>query len=715
MNYTILKNIRKFNKIILIFGILLICFSIQTKSIQAEENNVIKVGYPIVEGFTEIKDGVYSGYAYEYLREIAKYTGWEYEFVEMSLNDAMNELKNGNIDIVAGMLKNDQSITIYDFPEYDSGYTYTTLSILKDNENISQSNFETLNGLKVGYFETSKVRLNNFIKFCENNSITNIDLIPYPFQTGKELSEALESKEVDAIIDGDLLTNKNEKVVVKFGAIPYYFATTKGNTKITQQLNHVLFKIKESDPAFNQKLYNKYFQINKEHFFILTEEEQSYINNMAPLKAIYIDNYNPLQYYDINTKKPAGIFIDVMNLITQKSGLRFELVRVKSYEEAYELIKAKKADLIIGAPSIYPIADENEFTLTKSYLKFDMVEVVRKNKNNQQNNPKIIALPIGGAYYNINNDYEINLYDTFEECLTAVEKGIADLTCGNNHSVSNYLAAGYYPNLTVISNDFKTEVSIGLAKPTNNNLLSIINKAIYSLSEEEIKDIIYLNTINIKHSVTLKQFFFDNLALCIAVIILFLSLISIITYLLVRIKFKNLVLSKELLLKKSQTDPLTGLYNRDAFEQSVINYLNTKNPILYGAFIIIDIDYFKQINDSLGHKVGDDLLKDFSQLLKEFFSLEDILCRWGGDEFIVFMKDIEENNLQIVNQKLHQLCQLMNKDISYNGCSKKISLSIGSTVIKQNLDFNEIYQQADTLLYEVKRNGRNGFKVNINS
>ena len=77
LNYTILKNIRKFNKIILIFGILFICFSIQTKSIKAEENNVIKVGCPIVEGFTEIKDGVYSGYAYEYLREIAKYTGWE--------------------------------------------------------------------------------------------------------------------------------------------------------------------------------------------------------------------------------------------------------------------------------------------------------------------------------------------------------------------------------------------------------------------------------------------------------------------------------------------------------------------------------------------------------------------------------------------------------------------------------------------------------------
>lgn len=711
MNYPILKNIRKFNKIILILGIFFICFDLQAKCIKAEENNVIRVGYPIVEGFTEIKDGVYSGYAYEYLREIAKYTGWEYEFVEMSLNDAMNELKNGNIDIVAGMLKNDKSTELYDFPEYDSGSTYTTISILNNNESISQSNLETLNELKVGYFENAKIGLNNFIKLCENNGITNIDLISYPHETGKELLQALESKEVDAIIGGDLLTTTNQRVVAKFEATPYYFATTKGNSKIIKQLNNVLFKIKESNPSFDQELYNKYFQSNNERFFILTEEEQDYINNMTPLKAVYINNYIPLQYYDTNTKKPNGIFIDVMNLIAQKSGLRFDLVSVKSYEEAYKLIKDKKADLIIGIPSVYSVADENEITLTKSYLNLDIVEIVRKNENNQENKEKIIALPTGAAYYQTNSGYKINYYDTVEECLEAVEKGKADLTSVNINYISSYLASGYHPNLTVVSNSIEVGTSIGIAKPTNKNLMSIINKAIYSLSEEEIKYILYSNTINLKHPVTLKQFFFDNLALCIIVIILFLSLISIIIYLLVRIKFKNLAVTKALLLEKSQTDPLTGIYNRDAFEQLVINYLNTKNPLLYGVFIIIDIDYFKQINDSFGHKIGDDLLKDFSQLLKEFFSLEDILCRWGGDELIVFMKDIEENNLKIVNQKLQQLCQLMNKDITYNGCSQKISLSIGATIVKEDLGFNEIYQKADTLLYEVKRNGRNGFKI----
>lgn len=99
------NNIKKLNKFILIFGIILICLNLHTKYAKAEENRVIKVGYPIVDGFTELEDGVYSGYAFEYLFEISKYTGWQYEFIEMSLSDALTKLKSGEIDIVGGMLK----------------------------------------------------------------------------------------------------------------------------------------------------------------------------------------------------------------------------------------------------------------------------------------------------------------------------------------------------------------------------------------------------------------------------------------------------------------------------------------------------------------------------------------------------------------------------------------------------------------------------------
>lgn len=469
-----------------------------------------------------------------------------------------------------------------------------------------------------------------------------------------------------------------------------------------------------SDVIEDSPISTNFYQSNNSSL-ILTEEEQDFISKMKTLKAIYIDNCFPLQYYDTYNIEAKGIFIDVFKLITQKLGISFELIGVKNYEEAKQLIKDRNADLIIGISDISSNADEYEINLTDSYLNLDMVEIVNNNDINKKNGQEIIALTPGAFYKKINSNYEVNYYNTVEECLEAVEEGKADLTAGNIYSIANHLANGYYPDLTIRSTPFKLNASIGLAKQTDSNLINLINKAIDNLSEDEINNIFYSNTINVKQHTTLKQFVFDNLALSITVVIIFLGLIALIIYLLTRIKFKNLLLEKVVLLEKSQIDPLTGLYNRATFEELVINYLNTKNPSLYGAFIIIDIDYFKQINDYLGHKIGDNLLKDFSQILTVNFSLEDIICRWGGDEFVVFMTDIEEDNIQIVTKKLKRLCKLMNRDITYNDFSQKISLSIGSTVVKENLNFNEIYEKTDTLLYEVKRNGRNGFKVNINS
>ncbi len=136
MEHNKIKKFKKFNKIVFGVCIVSICIITQTKFARAEEDNVIKVGYPIVKGFTEIKNGVYSGYAYEYLSEIVKYTGWEYEFVEMSLADSLEALKDGEVDIVAGMFKNDETMKIYDFPDYDMGDTYETLSTLRKENGI---------------------------------------------------------------------------------------------------------------------------------------------------------------------------------------------------------------------------------------------------------------------------------------------------------------------------------------------------------------------------------------------------------------------------------------------------------------------------------------------------------------------------------------------------------------------------------------------------
>ena len=252
---------------------------------------------------------------------------------------------------------------------------------------------------------------------------------------------------------------------------------------------------------------------------------------------------------------------------------------------------------------------------------------------------------------------------------------------------------------------------MGFSKSVDKNLFSIFNKIIYSIPYNEIEDIVYKNTMNINHKLTLKQFFFENTILCTIIILIVLTAINIIIYIIVKLRFDKIKKSKDVLFRKTQTDCLTGIYNREACKTEINNYLDTKDLSLYGVFIIIDIDYFKQVNDNLGHKIGDDVLIEFSKLLEQSFRDEDIVCRMGGDEFIVFMKDITESNLDKIDEKLGNLCTLMNKEVTYNGKSQKISISIGAVALKKDIDFEKLYQIADEMLYKTKSNGKNGFSI----
>lgn len=705
MNYNTMKNIfKKFNKVILVLVIINICLNIQSNYINAETNNKIKVGYSTVSGFTEVENDVYSGFGFEYLREIAKYTGWEYEFIEMGLNDMINKLKDGEIDIAGAMLKNEQSMELYDFPEYTSGSTYTTLVTLKENNSIDISNSETLEGIKVGYFEKANIRLENFKNFCKANGFNNIELISYSYESGNELEEALKNKEVDAIITGDLLIDNEKKVIAKFGETPYYFATTKGNTEIVLGLNKAISKIKEKKPDYDQALYSKYFKTFSSKVISLTEEEKEYIDNIGVLKGIYVDNVIPVEYYNTKTNEPDGIYVDLVSLIMERAGIKLELVKADTYEEAYNMLKNKEADFIIATPDLYSIEKENDLFLTQSYVDVDMVKV--KNKN-IQTGKEIVALTKGYGYSELNDADEVKYYETIEEVLKAIEKGEATITNGSSYAISNYVSASYYSNLIVLYQEEKVNSSMAFAKPIDKKLINIVNKAIDTLSTDEINNIIYENTSNIHHKITLKQLFIENTILFIVMAII----IIIAIFIIIRHKFKELKEAKKLLLKKSQLDALTGMYNREAGEILVKEYINSKPLNLYSAFAIIDIDYFKQVNDRLGHQIGDDVLKEFALILKEVFAFKDIICRLGGDEFVVFMKDIEEVDIDVIRERLELLCKAMNKDIEYNNIKQEISVSVGCVITNKYTDFNELYKQADELLYKVKNNGKNGFKI----
>lgn len=166
--------------------------------------------------------------------------------------------------------------------------------------------------------------------------------------------------------------------------------------------------------------------------------------------------------------------------------------------------------------------------------------------------------------------------------------------------------------------------------------------------------------------------------------------------------------SQRSLVKIAQTDPLTGLYNKQYTQESVDMWLRSEGCTGTQAMLFIDIDYFKQINDTYGHSIGDDALRFVSQALRQEFRSSDIIGRIGGDEFLVFMRNVPVR--QVVRTHAASLSRRL-KTAEIEGLDKGVlHCSIG---IAYSPDHGSTYHgltlYADKALYQTKERGRDGF------
>ncbi len=160
--------------------------------------------------------------------------------------------------------------------------------------------------------------------------------------------------------------------------------------------------------------------------------------------------------------------------------------------------------------------------------------------------------------------------------------------------------------------------------------------------------------------------------------------------------------ANEVLLRhKAEHDPLTGVINRGAFEQMREVLKASTEPL---AFLIIDVDKFKLINDCYGHEIGDQILKKVAKHLSDTFRAQDYVARIGGDEFAVIMTNSTRELQPVIQNKAESMNQFLKKP---DDGLPPISLSIGIAFSDKGFP-EELYSQADRALYQVKENGRCG-------
>ncbi len=168
------------------------------------------------------------------------------------------------------------------------------------------------------------------------------------------------------------------------------------------------------------------------------------------------------------------------------------------------------------------------------------------------------------------------------------------------------------------------------------------------------------------------------------------------------------VKEKQQLEQKSRTDLLTGLLNKQAFEKEVRDYVEA-HPTESACFVFIDMDHFKDINDKFGHSVGDQVIKETAKKIQLLFKNFDLVGRFGGDEFCVFVKDIPRDTLI---DRLRFAVKKMEQEYTYEGGSVKISASIGAAYCKRSsVGYKELMDVADAAAYQAKDNGRNCYII----
>lgn len=171
----------------------------------------------------------------------------------------------------------------------------------------------------------------------------------------------------------------------------------------------------------------------------------------------------------------------------------------------------------------------------------------------------------------------------------------------------------------------------------------------------------------------------------------------------------------ESLSDEAHTDLLTGILNKRTFERRVEDALKKDWDSKKKAVILIDLDNFKGVNDTLGHAYGDKVLANVGDILKRVFHVDDYLGRLGGDEFCVYLNisDIRQGNYMAhIEEKCTELAQEFRNNYTGENNNYKISASIGVAIFPlHGKNFSELYKSADTALYASKHKGKDTFTI----
>lgn len=428
----------------------------------------------------------------------------------------------------------------------------------------------------------------------------------------------------------------------------------------------------------------------------LTLQEKDYLQKLGPIKVCVDPDWAPFE--TLNAKgEYEGIGADLLFLVAQRLGISIEVLKTKDWDETMLASKAGKCQIMsflnqtpardkwliftephFSDPNVFITREEHPFIadpaeLVDKTIVFPEGTAMEEKIRKEYPNLKVITVPTEMDAFRLVSDKkaDMTLRSLIVAAYTIKKEGFFNLKI-----------SGQLPNYT-------NQLRIGVIK-SEPMLRDILAKGVATITAKDKEAIVN------QHIVIKAQTVVDY-SLMVKMLLGFLLIGAAVIY-----RYYELSKYNKKLLYLSQTDILTKLYNRTKIDQALnIEMERAKRTQSNFAVLLLDVDFFKKVNDTFGHPVGDAVLIQLAKIAKQSIRSYDIIGRWGGEEFLVLCPQSSEKEVEQVALRIRK--NIRDAHFSTNEIH---TVSIGVAMMKQDDTPHTLVSRADKALYRAKDEGR---------
>jgi len=642
------------------------------------------------------ENGKAGGYAIEYIKLLARKIGIHLNFVSDTWPNILEKFDRKEIDILHPMTSTPQRRGEFLFSEPFISMQLALVAQLKRTEITS---LEALKGKTIG--AAKSWASTEYLK----EQYPEIKVIEY--ETSQEILEAIAFGLIDAgvediftaqhIMEKEMLSNIRIVANIELEKLKdknLYLMFQKENALLQSMFNKALKSVSVDELAtLNAKFARSKPPKRKTELF--TVNEQAYLLNKKEIMMCIDPFWMPLEMNDQG--KHVGMAADYIKMMEKTMGIPISVVQTHTWLESIAFAKQRKCDIFSLAMETPERKEYMNFT--KPYIVIPLVLVSKLDKAFYSDIGAITDKPIGiakgYAYGEILKVRYPNVQfvevESEQDGLKRVEAGKLFGTIGTLATVAYQIQKEYFGSLKIVGKfDEKWELGIG----TRNDeplLHSIFEKAIDAIGKQESQEILN-KWVSINYEKNMDYTYLYKILGGIFLVVMV-------------VLYKQYTLHKynaqlEIL---SNTDKLTGIFNRlkldDILEYEKKQFDRFARPL---SIVMLDLDFFKKVNDNYGHKAGDETLKSICKIIQDNKRESDVFGRWGGEEFLLVCPETDIHGARALAEKLRKAIETYEFPIITS-----MTASFGVAEFEKYDAIVKVFDRADHALYVAKESGRN--------